>query len=131
LCSEYSGEILGILRATMSSGTLSRVMTMRTMTRRLYSVQMMTVGQYSRILNSKQRENYQIVDVREPDELKAVNVNDQNILNLPISESWKWGGDIARHKTLDPEKPVICVVSVLILSCFSHILHSVVQEGEV
>jgi rhodanese-related sulfurtransferase len=100
------------------------------MIRRLYSVQRMTVNQYSKILNSNLRNNYQIVDVREPDELKAVNVSDQNILNLPISQSWKWGGDIARHKTLDPVKPVICVVCLLSLP-LSHLSCSVDQEGEV
>ena len=85
-----------------------------TPTMRSFSVQTMTVNQYSKILKSAdQRNNFQIVDVREPDELKAVNVNDEKILNLPISLSWKWGGDIARHKTLDPVKPVICVVSAL------------------
>jgi rhodanese-related sulfurtransferase len=72
------------------------------------------------------REKYQIVDVREPDEFIAVNVQDKDIMNLPISQSWKWGTDIARHEhPLDPVKPVICVVRYLFsFSCHLHDLSS-------
>jgi rhodanese-related sulfurtransferase len=79
---------------------------------RRLSIQRMSVTEYSKILKSKERENYQIVDVREPNELIALNLEDKNIMNLPMSQSLKWGADIARQKhSLDPLKPVICVVS--------------------
>jgi hypothetical protein len=83
-----------------------------------------------------------MTDVREPDELNSVNVDDKDIMNLPISQSWKWGTDIARHQhPLDPVKPVICVVSCYhllsaVLLLRSHLfssfcLSSAVLVGEV
>jgi rhodanese-related sulfurtransferase len=40
------------------------------------------------------RLNYQIIDVREPDELQAVNLPGNDILNLPLSSSGEWAAKI-------------------------------------
>jgi hypothetical protein len=125
-----------MISMTMRSSrvTTSPVMTTCFRLKRSYSVQTMTVNQYSKILNSNARGKYQIVDVREPDELNSFNVQDNDIMNLPISQSWKWGTDIARHQhPLDPVKPVICVVSccLIFFLLFSFDLYSAVLVGEV
>jgi rhodanese-related sulfurtransferase len=135
---QFSVKMRVVLKTSMT--TLS--MRLFNSPKRLYSVQTITVNEYSKILKSKDREKYQIVDVREPDELNSVNVDDKDIMNLPISQSWKWGTDIARHQhPLDPVKPVICVVSCYhllsaVLLLRSHLfssfcLSSAVLVGEV
>lgn len=57
------------------------------------------------------RKKYQIIDVREPNELELSSIPDKNVINLPLSQSGTWAQEIVlgNDKTLDSDLPSICV----------------------
>ncbi len=61
------------------------------------------------ILKSDTRSLYQIIDVREGNELQIAALPDKDVIHLPLSQSNKWGSEISTGKMLDSEKPTICI----------------------
>jgi rhodanese-related sulfurtransferase len=73
------------------------------------TVKNMNVVDFGRILNSSDRSNYQIVDVREKDELLSMALPGSDVLNLPISDISSWSTQVLNGKLLDAEKPILCM----------------------
>ena len=69
----------------------------------------MNVGELENIIKSDLKDNYQIVDVREPNELEMVSLPECGIVNLPLASSENWAPQVAEGKILDKTKPTICV----------------------
>eukprot|EP01031_Cornospumella_fuschlensis_P028895 gene28895-34869_t len=63
----------------------------------------------AKLLKSENREQYQIVDVREADELQLVSLPDKNVIHLPLSTASTWTTEIIDGKILDNTKPTICL----------------------
>jgi rhodanese-related sulfurtransferase len=61
------------------------------------------------IKDSSARSLYQIVDVREADELARSRLSGDDIMHLPLSTSGEWTQDIEMGKILDSDKPVLCL----------------------
>lgn len=77
---------------------------------RLFAIKRINSKDFQNILNNlNKRQEYQIIDVREPNELEIVKFKDSNIINLPISESPNWTEKIKNGELLDITKPTICV----------------------
>ena len=78
---------------------------------RMMSVLSMRAKELSNILNDASlRSQYQIVDVRESDELRIAALPDKEVLHLPLSESNVWAEEIIEGKSsLNKEKATICV----------------------
>ena len=55
------------------------------------------------------RRLYQIVDVREPNELQAASIKGADIINLPLSTAPKWTSEVTDGDILDKSKPTICL----------------------
>jgi rhodanese-related sulfurtransferase len=73
------------------------------------SVKNMNVVDFGKILNSPDRGNYQIVDVREKDELLSMALPGSDVVNLPISDISSWSTQVLNGKLLDSEKPILCM----------------------
>jgi rhodanese-related sulfurtransferase len=73
------------------------------------AVKSMLCTELNGILKSDGRKRYQIVDVREKDELLMAKLKDHDVVNLPLSESHKWMNEIVSGKLLNSEKPTICL----------------------
>ena len=58
------------------------------------------------------RRLYQIIDVREPNELQTASLTGSDIINLPLSRANEWTGDIKSGKILDKSKPTICMCKI-------------------
>ncbi len=69
----------------------------------------MNVGELENIITSDLKDNYQIVDVREPNELEMVSLPECGVVNLPLGTSEDWAPQVAEGKMLDKTKPTICV----------------------
>jgi rhodanese-related sulfurtransferase len=72
-------------------------------------VKRMTAVQLGLILNGDARELYQIVDVREPDELAVASIKGKDILNLALGDAGTWSPSVQQGKLLDADKPVVCI----------------------
>ena len=55
---------------------------------------------------------YQIVDVREPNELAAASIEGVDIINLPLRTAGEWYDDVKDGKILDKSKPTLCLCKV-------------------
>jgi hypothetical protein len=66
------------------------------------------VQKFSKILNEN-RSSFQILDVREPNELDVVKLPFSDVINLPLSTAGEWSGKIETGMMLDPTKPTICL----------------------
>jgi rhodanese-related sulfurtransferase len=55
---------------------------------------------------AQQRENLQLVDVREPDELAVVQL--PGFINLPLRQSQQWAGQIDQYLDREQETYVLC-----------------------
>jgi rhodanese-related sulfurtransferase len=73
------------------------------------TVKSMLSTELNSILKSASRKQYQIIDVREKDELLMAKLKDDDVINLPLSESHKWMNEIVSGKLLDSEKSTICL----------------------
>ena len=63
----------------------------------------------------------QFVDVREREEIETMKLNDfqdKKVIYLPLSERNQWENDIKTYKILNPEAPVICLVSLFFFFTF-------------
>jgi len=75
----------------------------------LQAVQKMNVEEFANILNGDLREQYQIIDVREPNELDMVSIKGSDIINLPLSQAGDWSTKVEQGKMLDETKPTLCL----------------------
>ena len=75
----------------------------------LFSVKNMKVDEFGAILNDpSSRKLYQIIDVREPNELEVASLEGADILNFPLGTAAQWGVKIENGELLDATKPTIC-----------------------
>lgn len=65
------------------------------------AVKHMRPVEFAEILKSPQRNTYQVVDVREPNELVTARINDDSILNVPLSGSATWTTESLQTLGLD------------------------------
>lgn len=73
------------------------------------SIRSMLSTEFEKLLKSNERSNYQIVDVREPDELQMAKFPGEDIINLPLSQAHTWSNEIMQGKVLTQEKPTVCI----------------------
>mmetsp|Transcript_25471 Transcript_25471/g.37572 ORF Transcript_25471/g.37572 Transcript_25471/m.37572 type:complete len:144 (-) Transcript_25471:229-660(-) len=74
------------------------------------TIQQMTASQFSEILNDDiHSNNYQIVDVREEDELRMMSIDTKGLIHLPLSKANEWQSKLSQSDILTTEKPVICM----------------------
>eukprot|EP01041_Mallomonas_annulata_P005226 gene5226-10465_t len=66
-----------------------------------------SVQDFGKILQGDSRSLYQIVDVREPDELLSLSLQGNDVINLPLSKFEEWTGNIL--DILDRDKPTLCL----------------------
>ena len=72
-------------------------------------VRRMNVQDFHHILSGEGRQFYQIVDVREKDELDIASIPGKDVIHLPLSEAASWTNKIANGDFLDSDKPVLCL----------------------
>ena len=86
-------------------------MTTKTATRMMATeVRNMDILEFGKIINDNSVRNlYQIVDVREADELERSRISGDDIVHLPLSAAGEWTQDIELGKILDANKPVLCL----------------------
>eukprot|EP01039_Chlorochromonas_danica_P007417 gene7414-8203_t len=66
-------------------------------------------AELKRIITSDAKNLYQIVDVREKNELTTVALPVEGVIHLPLSESDTWANQILNGEVLNSEKPTICI----------------------
>jgi len=78
---------------------------------RKFPPQAMSVQDLAALLGDiSARENTQLIDVREVDELAGGNnLTAQGFINLPLSKSSEWAPKIVRGELLDPTKKTVCM----------------------
>lgn len=107
---------------TLLSPCLSLRMALRTTTNTLRSTSLkmstsspptkiinLTPKQLDEIFKSDLRSNYQIIDVRESDELQVASFAGNDIIHLPLSTASEWSTKIMNKELLDSTKPTICM----------------------
>ena len=72
-------------------------------------VQTMTVERLQEIIKANEINQYQLVDVREENELDLAKLKIEGVVNLPLSLAGQWTQQIIRGEILDLEKPVLCL----------------------
>ena len=72
-------------------------------------VQHMTATQFGGIIKGDNRSMYQIIDVREVDELAVASIKGADIINLPLGSAAEWSPKVEQGKLLDATKPTICM----------------------
>jgi rhodanese-related sulfurtransferase len=73
------------------------------------AVKTITAKRFGDILQGEARHRYQIIDVREPDELQLASLNGSDIINLPLKSLNVWSGRIVSGELLDRSKPTVCM----------------------
>ena len=92
-----------------SAGSKNRAMTMSATAG---EVRRMTVTQFGDIIKGDNRSMYQIIDVREVDELAVASIKGADIINLPLGSAAEWSPKVGQGKLLDASKPTICLCKV-------------------
>ena len=96
-------------RSSFTTNHINHI-TSRSLTMQSSAILNLSVIEYESILKSDLKDNYQIIDVREPNELELVNIKtDAPVINLPLSTSDQWTQSITDGDILDKTKPTICV----------------------
>lgn len=72
-------------------------------------IKIITPVDFEKLLQTSDRLNYQIVDVREENELQIAKFPGSDILNFPLSQVNHIGEEIKEGKLLDRSKPTICI----------------------
>ncbi len=70
-------------------------------------VKNMNVKQFNDVLKSDARNIYQIIDVREKDELEIASIKGTDIMNLALQDAGSWSPKIENGTLLDNSKPTI------------------------
>lgn len=74
------------------------------------TVVQMSVSEFDAVLkDADARQKYQIVDVREPNELDLSCIPGDDIVNLPLSTAGTWSRQVADGDLLDSTKPTLCL----------------------
>ena len=71
------------------------------------SVKNMNVKQFNDILKSDARNVYQIIDVREKDELAIASIQGNDIMNLALQDAGSWSPKVENGSLLDSAKPTV------------------------
>jgi len=72
-------------------------------------VQRMEVKKFGSILKDDTRSLYQIIDVREANELQLAAIPGSDIIHLPLSTAGDWMQEIIKGSLLDSSKPTLCL----------------------
>lgn len=84
--------------------------TMRMMSQNTGVVLNMRAVELKTILNDPDRRGqFQVVDVRESDELKTVSLPDKQVIHMALSQSGVWAEKVITGDLLDKTKPTICI----------------------
>lgn len=78
---------------------------------RMASVLNMSSKELLKILQDKsERAHFQVVDVREADELQIAKLPDKDVVHMPLSESHKWAEEVIEGtSSLEKDKATVCV----------------------
>ena len=77
------------------------------------AIKQMTVAQFDEILKSpEKRATYQIIDVREPNELQVARIAGTDVINLALGAAAEWSPKVEAGDLLEPTKPTICLCKV-------------------
>ena len=74
------------------------------------TVKSLTVKDFNKILSGDSRSLYQIIDVREPNELETVALKGSDVINLPLGAAGDWSPKVQTGELLNPDKPTLCMV---------------------
>ena len=100
------------------SVNLSKRKVLHTPLRLMSSLRRMSPEEFGKILSGDIPGQFQIVDVREPEELNLARVRSKchTIHNYPLSEANSWSQNIILGKdtNLKPEVPTICLVRIIL-----------------
>jgi len=96
---------LSTISTSTTTSTLLRMMSTQPSGPKVYDLD---VQKFNKILNEN-RSSFQILDVREPNELDVVKLPFSDVINLPLSTAGEWSGKIETGMMLDPTKPTICL----------------------
>jgi rhodanese-related sulfurtransferase len=72
-------------------------------------VKSMSPEDFHSILTSADRSRYQIIDVREQEELVEMSISGNDIIHLPLSNMDKWSKKVLRNELLDSDKTTLCL----------------------
>ena len=98
---------LGLTRSFVSKFASPASIARRSMS---MEVKRMEVPQFGKILKDEStRSLYQIIDVREVNELDVAAIPGADIINLPLSTSNDWAPKIGSGELLDKSKPTLCL----------------------
>ena len=106
---------LSTISTSTTTSTLLRMMSTQPSGPKVYDLD---VQKFNKILNEN-RSSFQILDVREPNELDVVKLPFSDVINLPLSTAGEWSGKIETGMMLDPTKPTICLCHHGIISLSS------------
>jgi rhodanese-related sulfurtransferase len=70
-------------------------------------VKQLTPQEFSIILKSVDREKYQIIDVREKNELGMAKLADKKVINLPLGSASEWTTKVENGELLNKTAPTI------------------------
>jgi rhodanese-related sulfurtransferase len=70
-------------------------------------IENISVKAFDAILKGPTRSDYQIIDVRESDELTQLALPGDDVIHLPLSQIESWGGKVTAGELLEREKPVL------------------------
>ena len=72
-------------------------------------VQKISVMDFEKIWYGTNRDKYQIIDVRERCDFMFASGDKTDIINLPLSKSYKWSSALVMGNFLDRKRPIMCV----------------------
>jgi rhodanese-related sulfurtransferase len=76
------------------------------------NVKRMTVSELDYILKSGKTKEYQIIDVRESNELDIVKLKYDGVIHLPLSEADSWSKKVLNGEMLEATMPTICLCKI-------------------
>ena len=75
------------------------------------SIQKISAMDLEKIMYGSDRLDNQIIDVRERGDFECASGYNTDIINLPLSKSYKWSREVVDGKFLSPKKPTVCICS--------------------
>jgi rhodanese-related sulfurtransferase len=99
-----------VITVSVSSGFFHKRVT--SIGSRMYStakVKIMSVVELGKILQSSKRSDYQIIDVREKNELSIAKLPDKDVINLPLSQISRWLPKVIESVSLDKNRATLCL----------------------
>ena len=80
------------------------------------NVKTKTEKDLEKFLKGESRNLYQIIDIREPDELRVASLSGADIINLPLSTAGEWSNKVLNGELLSSEKPTLCLVIYMLFA---------------